>query len=114
MSINPYATVPNLYTEETMAKYRARTTTKPPPHLFQTADAAYSALMESMRGLIVPTNTMDDSDDVGDGSLEHSMLRRVLNQSIIISGESGAGKVCIVSMVRFVQPKPHTHRTLCT
>jgi len=68
ISVNPYQTVPGLYSAETQMKYRKAGTPDrdrggPPVHVYSVADAAYKA-----------------------------MLKDQSNQSIIISGESGAGK----------------------
>jgi len=70
ISVNPYATFSGLYSEAKQKYYRERgaevssgSDVKIPPHLFSVADGAYVAML-------------------GDGK----------NQSIIISGESGAGK----------------------
>jgi len=69
ISVNPYASLP-IYTEAKMKFYRDKGAAKSsgaeleiPPHLFSVGDSAYMAML-------------------GDGK----------NQSIIISGESGAGK----------------------
>jgi myosin heavy subunit len=79
ISINPYRWTPELYTlEKSLAYHRggivAKKTTgggkagaMPEPHLFAVADAAYTALISSSNG------------------------GKPTNQSIIISGESGAG-----------------------
>jgi len=71
ISINPYKTIlkhnTSIYSESNMMQYRKQVSSSksstPPPHLFSIADRAYNALQE-----------------------------KSINQSIIISGESGAGK----------------------
>lgn len=67
ISINPYKLFPDLYLDNTMYSYHGARADHP-PHVFSVAEAAYSALMETI------------------------CTSRVKNQSIIISGESGAGK----------------------
>jgi myosin heavy subunit len=62
ISINPYQQLP-LYTANVMQQYRNRGTRDLPPHVFIVSDDAYQR-----------------------------MIDQKMNQSIIISGESGAGK----------------------
>eukprot|EP00002_Diphylleia_rotans_P032209 TRINITY_DN6746_c0_g1_i1.p1 TRINITY_DN6746_c0_g1~~TRINITY_DN6746_c0_g1_i1.p1 ORF type:complete len:1802 (-),score=377.38 TRINITY_DN6746_c0_g1_i1:222-5627(-) len=62
VSINPYQTLP-IYTNEIMHSYRGQRVGSLPPHIFAIADNAY-----------------------------RNMCDKNLDQSIIISGESGAGK----------------------
>jgi myosin heavy subunit len=76
ISINPYKWIPDLYEETTMLKYHGAQASSAagkasPPHLFCVADAAYAALISGSGG-------------------------KPLNQSIIISGESGAVSACPV------------------
>ncbi|CAJ0561501.1 unnamed protein product, partial [Mesorhabditis spiculigera] len=63
ISINPYAEVPGLYSTETMASYSGKSIGQQPPHVYAIADKAF-----------------------------RDMRRQGRSQSILVSGESGAGK----------------------
>ncbi|KXS11953.1 hypothetical protein M427DRAFT_46743 [Gonapodya prolifera JEL478] len=62
VAVNPYRRLP-IYTEQYVQAYRAKRRAEAPPHAFALADAAYSDMLSSRE-----------------------------NQSILITGESGAGK----------------------
>jgi myosin heavy chain 6/7 len=62
VAVNPYKRFP-IYTPEVIIKYKGKKRTEMPPHIFSISDNAYS-----------------------------NMLRDRENQSILITGESGAGK----------------------
>ncbi|KAJ1515938.1 hypothetical protein HMI54_012844 [Coelomomyces lativittatus] len=62
VAVNPYKRLP-LYTEQAAWSYRGKKKSELPPHIFSVADSAY-----------------------------HAMLLDKENQSILITGESGAGK----------------------
>uniref|UniRef100_A0A7I4XXY4 Myosin heavy chain 95F n=2 Tax=Haemonchus contortus TaxID=6289 RepID=A0A7I4XXY4_HAECO len=63
ISINPYEEIENLYSIDTIKKYRGKSLGQMPPHVYAVADKAY-----------------------------REMRRNKESQSIIVSGESGAGK----------------------
>ncbi|XP_041352149.1 unconventional myosin-VI-like [Gigantopelta aegis] len=63
IAINPYYEIPDLYTPSTIQKYRGKSLGTVPPHVFAIADKAY-----------------------------RDMKVTKVSQSIIVSGESGAGK----------------------
>ncbi|CAJ0571540.1 unnamed protein product, partial [Mesorhabditis spiculigera] len=63
ISINPYAEVPDLYSTKTMVSYRGKSIGQMPPHVYAIADKAF-----------------------------RDMRRHGRSQSILVSGESGAGK----------------------
>ncbi|KAG2182728.1 hypothetical protein INT44_005708 [Umbelopsis vinacea] len=62
VAVNPFQTLP-MYSDETVALYKNKRRGELPPHIFAAADQAY-----------------------------HDMIRNNENQSILITGESGAGK----------------------
>lgn len=95
ISINPYRTITlgngeSLYSEELMMQYRGQTGlgTEKRPHLFQVADRAYQAMMDSVHPSM-DFKHMDD-EDVDIVTDLHTPPGKARNQSIIISGESGA------------------------
>ncbi|RLN72559.1 hypothetical protein BBJ28_00004451 [Nothophytophthora sp. Chile5] len=63
IAVNPYQWLPELYSEQTHAQYLTKTRDEMPPHVYATAMASYT-----------------------------DMKRHEVNQSILVSGESGAGK----------------------
>ena len=60
--MNPFETLP-IYTETNMAEYKGKGLGKAPPHVYAIAEAAYQRLLKTKQ-----------------------------SQSIVVSGESGAGK----------------------
>ena len=90
LALNPFQNVRGLYGEGIMKKYCQQAETgmsrsKLPPHVYAIADEAYRALLR----------TLDDTCTSPRGQ----QTTRTANQSILVSGESGAGKTVTTKFV---------------
>lgn len=87
LALNPFQNVPGLYGEATMKRYweKAENQSKVflPPHVYAIADEAFRSMMRSLEQALGEATTVRTSCD----------------QSILVSGESGAGKTVTTKFV---------------
>jgi myosin heavy subunit len=118
ISINPYKSIlhadgESIYSDNHMVLYRtnAEYAKDKPPHLFEIADRAYTALMDSVH-ISKQVEHLEDDDAVA-LQQRHLPPGAVRDQSIIISGESGAGKTeatkIIMKYLARITRKPDKH-----
>lgn len=88
LAVNPFKKIDNLYTREMMEIYWNHDkdvnneASTPPPHAFAVAERAFSSMMRSL----------EESDS-------NAVSETPWNQSILVSGESGAGKTVNTKIV---------------
>ncbi|KAL7459684.1 hypothetical protein ACHAWC_011483 [Mediolabrus comicus] len=88
LAVNPFKKIDNLYTREMMELYWIHDkdvnneASTPPPHAFAVAERAFSSMMRSL----------EESDS-------NAVSETPCNQSILVSGESGAGKTVNTKIV---------------
>jgi myosin-5 len=75
LALNPFCTLPNLYGEGVMEEYWQAVGDRPAPHIYAVAQDAYSGMMRGMQ------------------------MGSDMNQSVLVSGESGAGKTVTTKII---------------
>jgi myosin-5 len=82
LALNPFRALESLYSPQVMAQYsnhQPYAGKRPPPHIYAIAEDAYQSMLRSMEA-------------VGRNQQHH-------NQSILVSGESGAGKTVTTKII---------------
>ena len=100
IAVNPFKKLPNLYNDHMMAQYKGAALGELSPHPFAVADAAYRCLPFNFEVfLLFHSSLVDFCFDIFVFCLYRQMINEGISQSILVSGESGAGKTETAKML---------------
>ncbi|CAD5318997.1 unnamed protein product [Arabidopsis thaliana] len=100
IAVNPFKQLPNLYNDHMMAQYKGAALGELSPHPFAVADAAYRCLPFNFEVfLLFHSSLVDFCFDIFVFCLYRQMINEGISQSILVSGESGAGKTETAKML---------------
>lgn len=96
IAINPFQKLPDLYSAQTMQHYKGAPLGELSPHVFAVADAAYRLIPSNLGQWLWFFIYIKESFTFNEN---RAMINEMKSNSILVSGESGAGKTETTKML---------------